>query len=417
MAITILMPVGPKGVDRLKSSVDSMVYLGGLQKHSVLVCAAPSVLQEATKQASRLKAVCPNVSVETLPREPQPVGPFGAFNAIFRDSVEILSQRGNKNPWFWWEEDMTAYRPGWADRLELEYHRGGQPFMGVRRKASDVMRKVNGEPLSDRDPNAQGDYMVAVGMYPANFKDFSTLYKYPDPTGMMPTDVTIRHEINRHLLNTEIIAHHWNTGNYRYDEQGRVVCDDLDKKEGFPSYGGPVSEMAFVVHGDKTGTLAALVTSKEPSNVSPISIQTAPQQQTAFSSEVVALQAENAELRLDLQRLTEQWNAKEASYADEIGNLQDQLARLSGKQNAAKAEESPKPPATIPSEAESEITEQPVPTVPTLIAHLRQKGVKILLTEIAADFKCNKIELRKAIEGAPLLKIAKNGPPWVSIAA
>lgn len=390
-----------------------MLFLGGLQKHTILFCAAPSVMPEAAKQAARLKAICPNVSVESLPREPQPNGRFGAFNAIFRDSVELLSKRGNKNPWFWWEEDMTAIRPGWADRLELEYHRGGQPFMGVQRKASDVMRGPNGEPLSERDPRTQGDYMVAVGMYPPNFKDFSTLYKYPDPSGAMPTDVTIRHEVNRHLLHTEIIAHHYKTGNYRRDDQGRIVCDDFEHEKGFPTYADIVSDMAFVVHGCKDDSLSALVTSETPGNISPITLSSAVQPEPNFSSEVAALQAENAELRLDIQRMQEQWSQKENSYADEIGRLEEQLARISGKVNAAASTETP----AAATEAEAEIVEQPVPAIDVIQKHLKARGVKVLLPELAADFKCNKAALRKAIEEAPFLKISKQGPPWVSIAA
>lgn len=419
MAVTFVIPVGTTGVHHLKSSVDSMVFFSGLQKHTVLFCAAPSVMQEAATQAARLKAICPNVSIESLPREPQAIGRFGAFNAIFRDSVEILSRR-NKNPFFWWEEDMTAIRAGWADRLELEYHRGGQPFMGVRRKASDVMRGPKGEPLGERDPRVQGDYMVAVGMYPANFKDFSTLYKYPDPSGAMPTDVTIRHEVSRHLLHTEIIGHHYRTGNYRRDQDGRIICDDFEHQEGFPTYGGIVSDMAFVVHGDKTGTLAQLVTSEPHTSVSVSMAVSTPAPN--FNSETTALQAENAELRLDIQRLTEQWSQKENSYADEIGKLEEQLARLSGKQNAlAKTAEeamaSYVEPPKASADAEAEIVEHPVPAVDTIQKYLREKGVKVLLTEIAADLKCNKAELRKAIENAPFLKVAKQGPPWVSLVA
>src|SRR5688572_23033221 len=216
MPLTITIPVSQPGLPRLRSSIDSIEFLGGLQKHTVLFVCAPSTQHAVAEEAGRIRAICPNTFVETLPREPEPRGRFGAFNMIFRDTVEILAKRGNKNPWFWWEEDMTPIMGGWADRLELEYHQKGKPFLGVRRAASEVMRGPNGEKLAHDDPRVQGDYMVAVGIYPPNFKDvYSTMYKYPDQSGNMPADVTIRHEVGKHLQHTDLIGHFYKTGNYR----------------------------------------------------------------------------------------------------------------------------------------------------------------------------------------------------------
>lgn len=414
MPLTIVIPVSSADVQRLPHLIEVMEFLGGLQKHAVLFCSAASCLQQASEAAAKLRAICPNVAVESLPREPEQRGRFGAFNMIFRDSVEILSKRGNKNPWMWWELDVTPIRAGYADRLELEYHQKGMPFMGVRRKGSDTIRKLDGSKFAENDPQVQGDYMVAVGIYPPNFKDYSVMYKYPDGGGNMPTDVVIRHEINRHLHGTTLIGHHYKTHNYRR-ENGHLVCDDFELSPGFPSYAGTVSEMAFVVHGDKTGSLAALILNEAPSNVTESGIQTTQTTNTS-AAEISALKTENAELRKDIQKMQEQWSAKENSYAGEIEQLKERLANTSGTSPAptpdlnAAVENLRKTP-------EQSIEEKPVPPIDKIVAALVEAKKSVPLLELAADFGCNKIALRTLLESTPQIKIAPGGRAWVSLAA
>lgn len=401
MPLTFVLPVSQGDIDRLGPTLEAMEFLGGLQKHAVLFCAAPTVQARVAELAAGLRTVCPNVMIECLPREPEPVGPFGAFNTIFRDSVEIVARRV-QTPWMWWEADVVPIRGGWADRLELEYHQKGQPFMGVRRKASEVMRNLDGSALPENDPRAQGDYMVAVGIYPPNFKDFSTLYKYPDPAGRMPTDVNIRHEINRHLHHTALIGHHWNTGNYRRNEQGKIVCEDLQPRPGYPVYGGEVSDMAFVVHGCKDGSLARLVLSETPGNVQamPMTINT-----SANDGEMAALRQQNEEMRADIARMNQQWNAKENSYAQEIEELKEKLA-AGGNTGAQRHRE-----------VETEVQEKPLPTLDKVKDVLREAKTKLQLATLAADFGCSKKALRELIKSDPALSITPGGLAWVSLAA
>lgn len=416
MPLTIAIPVSHAGLNRLSASVDSMEFLGGLQKHMVVFCCAPSVHAAVAEQAARLRAICPNVFVDPLPREPEGAGKFGAFNAIFRDSVELLYLRKNENPWIWWEEDMTAIKGGWADRLELEYHQKGQRFMGVRRAAREVMRGLNGQALDERDPRAQGDYMVAVGIYPPNFKDYSTLYKYPDPTGNMPTDVNIRFEINRNLHHTNLIAHHWNTGNYRRNEQGQIVCDDINRKDGEPSYGGVVSEMAYVVHGCKDGTLSRLILSELPGNVSAMPQQAVSHQ--APNPAIAVIQAENEEMRRDIAKLQEQWRVKENGYAEEIEALKE---GLDGEKIALRVEarlaSAPAVAGIDPAFEAAKEPAKPAPTLPAIRQHLADAGKAIQLSVLAADFGINRTLLRNILATDPGIKIGKGGLAWVSLAA
>lgn len=418
MPLTIAIPVSHAGLNRLSASIDSMEFLGGLQKHMVVFCCAPSVHGAVVEHAARLRAICPNVFVDPLPREPEGAGKFGAFNAIFRDSVELLYLRKNENPWIWWEEDMTAIKGGWADRLELEYHQKGQRFMGVRRAAREVMRGLNGQALDERDPRAQGDYMVAVGIYPPNFKDYSTLYKYPDPTGNMPTDVNIRFEINRNLHHTNLIAHHWNTGNYRRNEQGQIVCDDINRKEGEPSYGGVVSEMAYVVHGCKDGSLSRLILSELPGNVSAMPQQISSQ---APNPAIAVIQAENEEMRRDIAKLQEQWRVKENSYAEEIEALKERLVAFESAEVASNtfrsAVKGQLPDAADLAGAGHAEPTKPTPTLPAIRQHLADAGKAIQLSTLAADFGINRTALRNLLSTDPSIKIGKGGLAWVSLAA
>lgn len=407
MSLTFVRPVSQADIDRVGQSVEVMEFLGGLQKHAVLFCATPTVHARVTEMASRLRSVCPNVMVECLPREPEPIGPFGAFNTIFRDSVEIVAQRV-QTPWMWMEADVDPIRGGYADRLELEYHQKGQPFMGVRRKASEVMRNMDGTALPENDPRAQGDYMVAVGIYPPNFKDYSTLYKYPEPGGRMPTDVNIRHEINRHLHHTQLIGHHWNTGNYHRNAQGRIVCEDLLVRDGYPVYGGEVSEMAFVVHGCKDGSLAKLILSETPGNVSAMPITLTG---NSGDAEMAALRLENEAMRADIQRMSQNWAAKENSYAAEIEELKERLAgapvkTVSGQGSTGSEKDNP-----------DTTTEKPLPTLEKVKTALREVNKKVQLASLAADFGCNKKALRELLQTDPSIQIAPGGLAWVSLAA
>lgn len=409
MPLTIVIPCGPPGLERLKSSVDAIEFLGGLQKHTVLFCAAPSVVQQVAEQASRLRAICPNVTVDTLPREPEGAGRFGPFNMIFRDSVEILFKRGNKNPWMWWEEDVTPIRAGWADRLELEYHQKGMPFMGVRRRASEVVRGMKGERLPDTHPNIQGEYMVAVGIYPPNFKDYSTMYKYPDPAGNMPTDVVIRHEVSKYLHHTLLIEHRHSTTNFRRNAQGKIECDDLNPIEpGGVSYAGVVNDMAFVVHGDKKGSLSQLILSEMPGNVSEMPAQT---QATSSNAEIERLKAENAELRKDIVTMQQQWSAKENGYAEEIETLKEKLQAGGGRPV--------NPPSnTQPATASGQtIAEKPLPSLDEVAKSLKEAGKSVQLANLAADFGCNKLALKNALSQDPRFRIAPGGLSWISLAA
>lgn len=54
--------------------------------------------------------------------------PQGA-NIAWQTTAVKMMQSGE--PWFWCEADGVALKPDWVEQLQLEYDRGGQPFMGV----------------------------------------------------------------------------------------------------------------------------------------------------------------------------------------------------------------------------------------------------------------------------------------------
>lgn len=404
MALTIAIPVSQADIHLLKPQVDSLEFFGGLQKHTVIFFPTPSVQQMVGTEAHRIKAVCGNTFIHALPRDYEPAGKFGAFNCIFRDVVEALSSRGNVNPWFWWEMDMSAMA-GCFDRLELEYRKIGMPFMGVRRAASEVMRTKDGKPLPDDDPRAQGDYMVAVGLYPPNFKDISTMYRYPDRSGEMPTDVTIRHEINKYLHHTDLIAHHWRTGNYRRDGSGQMVCDDWKHIGGYPSYAGTVSPMAVCVHGCKDGTASQLLMSG-PSTVSSPA-HGAPDD--AFVKQLRSKLDELGRANEQLARENRELASKNAELKQDIQNLMGDVAPPA---EAAR----PKPTET-PQNSPENISETAyeIPKLEAVHAAL-SGGRKVMLGDLAADLKADKNALRRLIEThGSKVKITKPGPPWCSM--
>jgi hypothetical protein len=265
--------------------------------------------------------------------------------------------------------------------------------------------------MSDTDPIAQGDYMVAVGIYPPNFKDYSTMYKYLEPGGRMPTDVVIRHEINRYLHHTNLIGHHYSTCKYRRNGAGKITCDDLRPDPSRQSYAGEISDMAFVVHGVKDDSLAELVIQ----SVAAPEVQTVTTTASSGDSTHVVLLAENQALREDLAKLTAKMSAKENSYAEEIEQLKEQLARLP---KPASPEELTAAVQTMRKAAAEEIDpNKPLPALEKVHAVLTDAGKSVQLGVLAADLGVNKKLLRSLLETDPKIKIAPGGLAWVSLAA
>lgn len=329
--------------------VDVMILLGGLQRHSVLFAPAPSVLQQSAEQAVRLKAVCERVYVEAVAREPQGDWPL-ACNIQFRDIVELLDSRKNEEPWMLLEADCCPRLAGYADRLDLEYRKRGMPFMGVKRKTGDVAKKADGTPLDN------SYYMVGAGIYPPNFKEYSCLYR---ATGQhagkgappLPFDVRIRHEVGPRCWNTDLIAHHRSTGNYRIVD-GRLVCDDFNRKEGNASYAGEVSEMAFIVHGCKDGSLADLVLSGMQETLAPKTAVSQAPVKTETPKELFARALKAAGLTDD--QIEAKWKeAMEPTVSKPAQTLKDIDQALAVMQKAAGLDKTPEEAKDAPEAAET----------------------------------------------------------------
>lgn len=268
-----IIPVSRSDIKIAPFLVEGMAFFGGLANHSVMFAPAPSVHHEMGEMAAMLRGVCPRVSIDPIPREPSGGWPL-ACNIHFRDVVEMITAKGIEEPWMFLEADSAFTRPGGPDRLQLEYHKRGMPFMGVIRDTKETMKNADGSPFDG------GKYMVGVGIYPPNFKEHSCLYrsvgqiskdpKAPKPIGF---DQRIRHEVAPKAWNTDLMEHRRSTGNYRY-ENGRIVCDDFERMDGNQSYAGTIGEMAFFVHGCKDGSLSKLVMNSSQSAPAPIVVNT-----------------------------------------------------------------------------------------------------------------------------------------------
>lgn len=416
-----VIPVSRADVHLIKGLTDVMILLGGLQRHSVLFAPAPSVLQQASEEAIRLRGVCERVTVEAVAREPQGDWPL-ACNIQFRDVVELLDLRGINEPWFFMEADCTPRFAGYPDRLELEYRKRGMPFMGVLRKTGDVAKKQDGSPLD----NSQ--YMVGAGIYPPNFKEYSCLYK---ATGQhagkdikpLPFDVRIRHEVGPKCWHTDLIAHHRSTGNYRM-ENGKLVCDDYNRQEGNASYAGEISEMAFIVHGCKDGSLAKLVLSGMQETFS----GTAELWQRQPSQTPLAPAPEDPEmlfmrlcdiLRIPADQVSDKWEAlisSKTTAQEEMPADAAQAATVTRKaagtseepspaKDAPKATETPKtaPQETPEQDAEQDaeldkVLKKAAPSAEKLRKVVEDSITPIDVASAAADFGVTQKTIRELIE-------------------
>lgn len=257
------IPVSQSDLPLLRPFVDVLKFLGGLHRHTLIFLPAPTVAGETAAIVTELNGLCGKLAVDAVAREPEGGWP-DAPNMHFRDAVEQLDKRGELGqPFMWLEADCTPLRAGWADRLELEYNRQGKWALGVVRPVSDVLRDKDGK------PTGEGDYMVGAGIYGANFKKWSCLYRYPVPK--MPFDINIRFEVKKAgVYNTNLIESRGRTGNYRINADGKIECDEASPLPTYPSLAGVVGDMAFVVHGCKDGSLAKLVLSGSRATQMPV---------------------------------------------------------------------------------------------------------------------------------------------------
>jgi len=171
-----------------------------------------------------------------------------ASNHLFYRTALFLREQGNTDPWFFMEGDCLPLKKGWRQALETEYEKAGKPYMGV------VTDTVYMDTATKRRWT-EGKHMVGAGIYPA---DFLTRCQGIHTVDRHAWDVVIGDEILEDVHHTDLICHRWQTQNYRYNEEGLLIMDDVPKDD-VDSRVKPVPKEAVVLHGVKDFSLAKLL--------------------------------------------------------------------------------------------------------------------------------------------------------------
>lgn len=248
----IVRPVSQSDIHLLKSQVDVMVALGGLENRSILIAPSPSVAERAAEITEPLRGICRSFVCQKIEREPEGGWPL-APNIHFGRTVQLLKDLQNDEPWLNMEMDAWPLRPAWSDDVLTEYNLKKKPHMGHLRKTSEVM------------PGEEGRHMVGgCAVYHPNFHASTTMWQYPQPK--VPYDVFMRWAIVgndkvQHAHDTNLIQHLRRTE--RYEQDGDVIlCHDCPPEPGVSNGNGKVysvSPEAVLVHGGRDSSLANIV--------------------------------------------------------------------------------------------------------------------------------------------------------------
>lgn len=233
-----VIPVSAADFDKLPKFMRVLQHFGGLKTHRAIfmptVEVAPGI-RPYFKQAQELFS-----SVDLAPvLTPKPGAWPYPCNQHFAFAVEILKNLVD-GPWMWLELDSCPIKPEWADDLQFQYQTKGRPFLGVLRKTEEVW------------PDADGQHMVGVGIYPQNFPAYTQLWQFPAQD--IPFDVMMRYDVSPHVYHTSLIAHFWHSRNFQPDMTG------------MDSNGNQViiSREAILVHGVKDDSLYDIILGDAP---------------------------------------------------------------------------------------------------------------------------------------------------------
>lgn len=240
----IVMPISHVDIEQAKLLAKQLVTFG-MDKKVIVVST-----WRATWDIDALVELLGNSFLECVSLQSEcEVGWPESSNHLFYESATFLQKINNDEPWLFMEADMFPIMSSWYGDLLDEYNSAGKPYMGVI-GANVYVNKLTGKTWID------GKHMVGAGIYPADFLQRCKSVHYLD---YYPWDIAISSEIIKEVHHTNLIAHRWNTCNYRYDNSGDfIIMDDIPKEFVGPR-AKPIPLETVLVHGVKDSSLYNLL--------------------------------------------------------------------------------------------------------------------------------------------------------------
>lgn len=231
----LVIPVSDVDVVTARFLAQRIISLGQMENTDVLVVSTMRAAWDVEPVLATLRPGFRSTELRVLPDECEEGWPESA-NHLFYGGAAFLADC--EEPFYWFEADNFPLRAGWWQQFVAEYESAGKPYMGC----------VNVSRFYDRQTNAEiidGKHMVGTGIYPGRFAQSCQSIHH---LTRIPWDVYIGPEAAPQCHHTSLIAHRWNTCNYRR-EGGVLVCDDMPHE--WHRYAAPIPEAAAVIHGAK----------------------------------------------------------------------------------------------------------------------------------------------------------------------
>lgn len=127
----IVFSVAQRELDRALDMLAWMGQLGSYKNHNMVILTSSQVSIEDTRNlagfALELFGRVEAIHQREVNEEPWPAN----ANAMFRTAVNYLTNKGNNEPFLWFEMDMIPILGGWLDAIEAEYRQVQKQFLGA----------------------------------------------------------------------------------------------------------------------------------------------------------------------------------------------------------------------------------------------------------------------------------------------
>jgi hypothetical protein len=201
----VVVPFCRKDIEAARRLLEWIAELDGCHKNHpcALIGAKPLTDEEIAPVIAAAKSAFSSVTMIRQRTENESGWPR-ACNAMFRCALEYTPTQ--RLPWLWLEPDATPLRPGWLNKLEVEYAKSKKPFMGAFY------------------PLPVG-HLNGVAIYPANPVRYNSRLLSP---GAEPFDCVFPNLTLRYSHISPSFHHEWSPEGHEIDSKPRSFGSPLD---------------------------------------------------------------------------------------------------------------------------------------------------------------------------------------------
>ena len=259
-------------IDQAIELAKQITEIGGASAHKAQVVVADTVSNDKIEELKNelLKAFY-SVDLDIVkaqetrgPLDPSTAPHAPAANSMFRETLRVITERGNTLPILLIEPDITVLSADWLDKLESEYIRARAsgkeilaakiPLRNYSHQIVQAQKPLTGvfRRLVSVKQDAKSFYSPIPMVIPPNFSEITQLYQKSRWT---PWEITSRLELEAKIGATELITHSHDSTNWRL-EDGMFYFDAPAEDK---STRAASLDTAVIVHGTKDASLFNLI--------------------------------------------------------------------------------------------------------------------------------------------------------------